>query len=107
MGERQKRRRFTTEFKAEAVKRLLDGGKGLGEVATELGLSPGQLRGRLRSLRRRGERVARAGRLPVREGSSPSWRHAMWTAESRALVGDFGAGQALSDEQYALLEPLI
>ena len=43
MAERQKRRRFTTEFKVEAVKRLLDGGKGLGEVATELGLSPGQL----------------------------------------------------------------
>ena len=31
----------------------------------------------------------------------------MWTAESRALVGDFGAGQALSDDQYALLVPLI
>jgi transposase len=31
----------------------------------------------------------------------------MWTAETRALVGDFGAGQALSDEQYRLLEPLI
>src|SRR4051794_9639618 len=31
----------------------------------------------------------------------------MWTAETRALVGDFGAGQALSDEQYALPEPLI
>jgi putative transposase len=31
----------------------------------------------------------------------------MWTAESRAFVGDFGAGQALSDEQYALLVPLI
>ena len=45
MAERQKRRRFTTEFKAEAVKRLLDGGKGLGEAATELGLSPGQLGG--------------------------------------------------------------
>jgi hypothetical protein len=30
----------------------------------------------------------------------------MWTAESRALVGDFGAGQALSDEQYTLLAPL-
>ena len=27
--------------------------------------------------------------------------------ESRAFVGDFGAGQALSDEQYALLVPLI
>ena len=43
MAERRTRRRFTAEFKAEAVKRLLDGGKGLGEVATELGLSPGQL----------------------------------------------------------------
>ena len=31
----------------------------------------------------------------------------MWTAESRAYVGDFGAGQAWSDEQYALLAPLI
>jgi transposase len=31
----------------------------------------------------------------------------MWTAETRALVGDFGAGQALSNEQYRLLEPLI
>ena len=31
----------------------------------------------------------------------------MWTAQSRAFVGDFGAGQALSDEQYALLAPLI
>ncbi len=31
----------------------------------------------------------------------------MWTPIDRALVGDFGAGQALSDEQYCLLEPLI
>ena len=45
MSERQKRRRFTAEFKAEAVKRLLEGGRGLSEVATELGLSPGQLSG--------------------------------------------------------------
>ena len=43
MAERQKRRRFTTEFKAEAVERLLEGGKGLSEVATELGLGTGQL----------------------------------------------------------------
>lgn len=43
MADRQTRRRFTAEFKAAAVKRLLDGGKGLSEVATELGLSPGQL----------------------------------------------------------------
>jgi putative transposase len=31
----------------------------------------------------------------------------MWTAETRALVGDFGAGQAVSDERHALLAPLI
>ena len=43
MADRQTRRRFTAEFKAAAVKWLLDGGKGLSEVATELGLSPGQL----------------------------------------------------------------
>ncbi len=31
----------------------------------------------------------------------------MWTPQSRALVGGYGSGQALSDEQYRLLEPLI
>ena len=31
----------------------------------------------------------------------------MWTPKDRALVGDFGAGQALSDDQYRLLAPLI
>ena len=43
MAEKRTRRRFTAEYKAEAVKRLLDAGKGLSEVATELGISPGQL----------------------------------------------------------------
>ena len=43
MAERRTRRRFTAEFKAQAVKRLLEGGRGLSEVAAELGLSPGQL----------------------------------------------------------------
>ena len=43
MAERRSRRSFTREFKAQAVKRLLEGGKGLSEVATELGLSTGQL----------------------------------------------------------------
>jgi Transposase len=36
------RRRFTAAFKAQAVERLLEGSRGLSEVATELGLSPGQ-----------------------------------------------------------------
>ena len=43
MAEKRTRRSFTREFKAQAVKWLLEGGKGLSEVATELGLSTGQL----------------------------------------------------------------
>ena len=31
----------------------------------------------------------------------------MWTPSDRALVGDFGSGQALRDNQFRLLEPLI
>jgi transposase len=42
MADKRTRRRFTPEFKAQAVKRVLDG-RGLSEVATELGLSTGQL----------------------------------------------------------------
>jgi transposase-like protein len=41
MAERRKRRRFTAEFKAQAVRHLLEGGKGPAEVATELGISRG------------------------------------------------------------------
>lgn len=43
MAEKRTRRRFTAEFKAQAVQRLLEGGRGLSEAAAELGLSPGQL----------------------------------------------------------------
>ena len=43
MVEKRTRRRFTAEYKAQAVKRLLEGGRGLAEVATELGVSSGQL----------------------------------------------------------------
>ena len=46
MAERRTRRRFTAEFEAQAVGRRLDGGEGPTEVATEPGLSPGQLGGR-------------------------------------------------------------
>src|SRR3954447_20838486 len=75
MAERRKRRRFTTEFEAEAVKRLLDGGKGLGEAATELGLSPGQLsawrnehrRGRAGGVDRPQGRAGRAAAAEARE----------------------------------------
>ena len=43
MAQKRTRRRFTAEFKAPAVKRGLAGGKGLTEVATELGVGTGQL----------------------------------------------------------------
>jgi transposase len=42
MADRRTRRRFTAAFKAQAVQRVLDG-RALSEVATELGLSTGQL----------------------------------------------------------------
>lgn len=44
--------------------------------------------------------------LAVERGAA-SLEIAMWTPESRTLVGDFGAGQALGDAQYRLIEPLI
>ena len=31
----------------------------------------------------------------------------MWTPTDRALVGDFGSGRALTDDQFRLLEPLL
>src|SRR3954447_5905504 len=37
----------------------------------------------------------------------PILEAAMWTPEDRALVGDYGSGQALSDDQYRLIEPFI
>src|SRR3954471_21703869 len=43
--EKRKRRRFTAEYKAEAVKRLEESGKGLQQVADELGVQANQLRG--------------------------------------------------------------
>ena len=37
----------------------------------------------------------------------PVWEVAMWTPGDRLLVGDFGSGQALSDDQYRLLVAFI
>ncbi len=31
----------------------------------------------------------------------------MWTPADRALVGDYGSGQALTDDQWRMLQPLI
>jgi transposase-like protein len=44
MEQRRKRRRFTAEYKAEAVKRLEESGQALQQVADELGVHASQLR---------------------------------------------------------------
>src|SRR4051812_47896832 len=44
MAQERKRRRFTAEYKAEAVKRVEDSGKGLQQVAAEFGVHANQLR---------------------------------------------------------------
>jgi transposase-like protein len=43
MAQRRTRRRFTREYKAQAVQRLMESGKPLADIATELDVSPGQL----------------------------------------------------------------
>ena len=43
MAQRRTRRRFTHEYKAQAVQRLMESGKTLADIATELDVSPGQL----------------------------------------------------------------
>ena len=43
MAHRRTRRRFTREYKAQAVQHLFESGKPLADVAAELGVSPGQL----------------------------------------------------------------
>ena len=43
MADRRPRRRFTREYKAQAVQHVLESGRPLSDVATELDVSPGQL----------------------------------------------------------------
>ena len=43
MAQKRARRRFTREYKAQAVQRLMESGKTLADIATELDVSPGQL----------------------------------------------------------------
>src|SRR3954465_15870871 len=43
MAHRRPRRRFTREYKAQSVQRLIASGRPLADIATELDVSPGQL----------------------------------------------------------------
>src|SRR3954451_10753477 len=44
MAHRRPRRRFTREYKAQSVQRLIESGRPLADIATEMDFSPGQLR---------------------------------------------------------------
>jgi transposase len=43
MAQRRTRRRFTREYKAQAVQRLMESGKPLADIAAKLDVSPGPL----------------------------------------------------------------
>ena len=43
MAHRRSRRRFTREYKAQSVQRLIESGRPLADIAAELDVSPGQL----------------------------------------------------------------
>ena len=43
MAQKRARRRFTREYKAQAVPRLIESGRPLADIAAELDVSPGQL----------------------------------------------------------------
>ena len=43
MAERRTRRRFTREYQAQAVQRVMESGRPLADIAAELAVSPGQL----------------------------------------------------------------
>jgi len=43
MAQKRARRRFTREYKAQAVQRLIESGRPLVDIAAELDVSPGQL----------------------------------------------------------------
>src|SRR3954463_1565900 len=43
MADRRTRRRFTREYKAQAVQRVIESGRPLADIAAELDVSPGQL----------------------------------------------------------------
>src|SRR3954465_8236777 len=92
MAQERKRRRFTAEYKAEAVKRLEESGKALQQVAAELGVRANQLR------TWRNERLAGGSAQAGPQGASGGrLRRAPGPTEGRGS----GAGPAEAREQAA------
>jgi transposase len=64
----RERRKFSREFKAEAVKLVREGGAGLGEIARDLGIRPDMLRRWKRQVEREGSSAfPGSGRLVERD----------------------------------------
>jgi transposase len=59
------RRKFTLEFKAEAAHRVIDSGRSVREVATEIGVQEGLLFRWVRDERRRLEALAASDEQPL------------------------------------------
>src|SRR3982750_4603747 len=73
MAQKRARRRFTREYKAQAVQRVMESGRPLADIAAELDVSPGQLsQGRNEQLAAgsaealAARKAERAERLPLR-----------------------------------------
>lgn len=63
------RRAFSPEFKLEAVRLVVEGGRPLSQVARELDLRPEQLRGWKQQLQARGEVARPASALSLEEAN--------------------------------------
>ena len=61
----RKRRSFTTEYKVEAARRVIDSGRTIAEVARELGINEGLLGRWVADERRRIEVAATSGDQPL------------------------------------------
>src|ERR1700758_1891751 len=86
MADKRTRRRFTASFKAQAVKRLLEGGRGLSEIATELGLSSGQLSTWRTELLAAGSAEALAARKAAGGGTLALKRGVKRTGEENTIL---------------------
>ena len=102
MAQKRARRRFTREYKAQAVQRVIESGRPLADIAAELDVSPGQLsQGRNEQLAA-GSAASRNGNtgLPARARvgclpwqGAPGWRrclgalaHILAQARSRGMT---------------------
>ena len=69
----RKRRSFTTEYKVEAARRVIDSDRTIAEIARELGINEALLGRWVAYERRWVEATAASGDQPPRPRNAPSW----------------------------------